>query len=63
MDDEELGVLKRSLLKQLREEDLAVHSIDVLRDRVSILKAEIVRTEEMIRHKKTAHEDADSFFS
>lgn len=63
MDDEDLDIPKRSLLKQLRDEDISVHSIDVLRDRVSILKAEIIRTEEMIRHKKTAHEAADSFFN
>ncbi len=63
MDDDELDIPKGSLLKQLTEEDLDGHSIEALGDRVTVLKAEIDRTEEAIRNKKTAHAYADSFFN
>lgn len=63
MEDEELDIPKGSLLKQLTDEDLSVHSIEALGDRLTVLKAEITRTEDAIGSKKTAHADADSFFS
>ena len=63
MDDDELDIPKGSLLKQLTDEDLSVHSIEALENRVSALKSEIERTEEAIKNKKTAHADADSFFN
>ncbi len=62
MDDEELDIPKGSLLKQLMDEDLSVHSLEALDDRVSVLKVEIKRTEQAIESKKAAHTDADSFF-
>ncbi len=62
MDDEELDIPKGSLLKQITDEDLTVHSIEALESRVAVLKSEIERTEEAIKNKKTAHADADSFF-
>lgn len=63
MDDEELDIPKGSLLKQLTDEDLSVHSIDNLKTRVAILKAEIERTEHEVKNKKSAHSDADSIFN
>jgi len=63
MDDDELDIPKGSLLKQLMQEDLTVHSLDGLGDRISVLKAEIARAEKEIADKKTAHSDADSFFN
>jgi len=62
MDDDEIDIPKGSLLKQLIQEDLSVHSVDALRDRIAVLKAELERTEQEIGNKKTAHADADSFF-
>ena len=62
MDDNEIDIPKGSLLKQLVDEDLTVHSIKALDDRIAVLKAEIVRTEAEQGNKKTAHADADSFF-
>lgn len=62
MDEDEFEVPKKSLLKQLRNEDLEIHSIDVLDDRIAILKSEIMRTEHEKTRKKTAHVTADSLF-
>lgn len=62
MDDEELDIPKGSILKQLTDEDLTVHSVEALNDRVTVLKAEILRTESEIQNKKNAYADADSFF-
>ena len=62
MDDDELDTPKGSLLKELTLEDLTVHSVNALKDRIKVLEAEIKRTEQEIDHKKTAHADADSFF-
>ena len=62
MDDDELDIPKGSLLKQLMDEDLTVHSLEALNDRITVLKSEIERTETEQGNKKTAHEDADSFF-
>ena len=62
MDDDELDIPKGSLLKQLMQEDLAVHSLEGLGDRIRVLKSEITRTEQEIADKKTAHGDADSLF-
>ncbi|MCC3860047.1 DUF1192 domain-containing protein [Pseudemcibacter aquimaris] len=62
MNDEELDIPKGSILKQLNEEDLTVHSVEALNDRVAVLKAEILRTESEIQNKKNAYADADSFF-
>lgn len=62
MDDEELDIPKGSILKQLTDEDLTVHSVKALNDRMTVLKAEIMRTESEIQNKKNAYADADSFF-
>lgn len=62
MDDEELDIPKGSLLKDLTIEDLTIHSVDALKERVKVLEIEIKRTVQEIEHKKTAHIDADSFF-
>ena len=63
MDDDELDIPKGSLLKQLTDEDLSVHSLEALDTRISVLKSEIERTEEAIKGKKSAHAEADSFFN
>ncbi|MDG1709536.1 MAG: DUF1192 domain-containing protein [Emcibacteraceae bacterium] len=60
--DDELELPKGSLLKQLSGEDLSVHSVEVLHIRISVLNAEIGRTEAEISNKKSAHSDADSIF-
>ena len=45
MSDEELDIPKGSLLKQLMDEDLEVHSVEALNDRITILNSEIERSE------------------
>ncbi len=62
MDDDELDIPKGSLLKQLTDEDLEVHSVEALMNRVNVLKTEIERTDAEINNKKNAYADADSFF-
>lgn len=63
MDDDELDIPKGSLLKQLTDEDLEVHSVEALKNRINVLKTEIERTETEINNKKNAYADADSFFN
>ncbi len=63
MDDDELDIPKESILRQLTKEDLSVHSIDALEDRIAILKSEVVRTEREKAHKKNVHVEADSLFT
>ncbi|MDA7569272.1 DUF1192 domain-containing protein [Emcibacteraceae bacterium] len=63
MDDDELDIPKGSLLKQLTDEDLEVHSVEALKNRINVLKMEIERTEAEIKNKKNAYADADSFFN
>jgi uncharacterized small protein (DUF1192 family) len=62
MDDDELDIPRGSLLKQLTDEDLEVHSVEALKNRINVLGAEIKRTEDEIKNKKNAYSDADSFF-
>lgn len=62
MDDEELNIPKESLLKQLMNEDLEIHSVEALADRITVLKAEIKRSEDEISNKKSAQAEADSLF-
>lgn len=62
MDDDELDIPKGSLLKQLTDEDLEVHSVEALKNRINVLKTEIERTDAEINNKKNAYADADSFF-
>jgi len=61
--DDDFDRPKVPLLKQLVKEDLSVHSIESLDDRIAILKSEVRRTEIEKAHKKTAHADADSLFN
>lgn len=63
MDEEDLALPKGSLLKQLSDEDLSVHSVDALRNRISVLKSELDRSELEINNKKDAHADANNIFS
>lgn len=62
MDDDELDIPKGSLLKQLTSEDLEIHSVEALKNRMNVLNAEIKRTEDEINNKKSAHSEADSLF-
>lgn len=62
MSDEELDIPKGSLLKQLMDEDLEVHSVEALNDRITILNSEIERSELEIKNKKGALTDANSIF-
>ncbi|MDC1090120.1 DUF1192 family protein [Emcibacteraceae bacterium] len=63
MDDDELDIPKGSLLKQLTDEELEVHSVEALKNRINVLKLEIERTDAEINNKKNAYSDADSFFN
>ena len=63
MDDEELEVPIGSALKLLMQEDLVIHSINALEDRIRILDDEIVRAREEIESKKRAQKDANNIFS
>jgi uncharacterized small protein (DUF1192 family) len=60
--DEELKIPKGTALKQLIEEDLEVHSIETLNNRLEILKSEIRRTQGAIKNKKSASDAANSIF-
>tara|TARA_R110002096_G_scaffold416576_3_gene619768 strand:- start:214721 stop:214912 length:192 start_codon:yes stop_codon:yes gene_type:complete len=62
MNDDELDIPKGSHLKELTLEDLTVHSVAALKERIKVLEAEVKRTEQEIDQKKTAHADADSLF-
>ena len=63
MDDEELEVPVGSALKLLMQEDLEIHSIDALEDRIRILDGELVRARAEIERKKKAQNDANNIFS
>lgn len=63
MDDDELDIPKGSLLKQLTDEDLEVHSVEALKNRINVLQLEIERTDAEINNKKNAYADADSIFN
>ena len=62
MDDDELDMPRGSFLKQLTDEDLEVHSVEALKNRINALGEEIKRTEDEIKNKKNAYSDADNFF-
>ncbi len=63
MDDEELEIPIGSALKLLMQEDLVIHSVDALKDRIQILEAEIIRARTEVERKKKAQEDANDIFS
>jgi uncharacterized small protein (DUF1192 family) len=60
MDEQEL----RPLRKKVHEigEDLALHSVEELKERVEALKAEIARLEAAIGAKQASKNAADTFF-
>ena len=62
MDDEESELLKGSSLEDVCREDLAIHSIEYLRERIDLLKAEITRTEAEISSKHGARSAAEDIF-
>lgn len=63
MSDDELDIPKGSLLKQLTNEDLTVHSVEALETRIMILNLEVERSALEIKNKKGALTDANSIFN
>ncbi|MBT6032305.1 MAG: DUF1192 family protein [Kordiimonadaceae bacterium] len=61
--DEELEIAKGSPLKLLTEEDLVVHSVEILKIRIETLNQEVVRTKAAIKDKESASNAANSIFS
>ena len=63
MKDDELNIIKGSILEKLIHEDLTVHSLEALNNRVKVLKSEINRTALAISEKQNALTSANSIFS
>lgn len=49
-------------LTQLQRENLDPQSVDELEERISVLKTEIARTEQVIESKRNTRQTADDFF-
>lgn len=62
MDEEEFDLPKSSPLIQMMKEELDVHSVESLKERIKALKAEIIRTEQEINNKGSARETAEDIF-
>lgn len=62
MDEDEFDLPQNSPLKSLLGEDISVHSLEVLRQRISALKAEISRCEREMDNKKNVKSAADILF-
>lgn len=62
MDLDDLLRKKTGPLTDLETEDLSTISVEELEDRISRLKAEIVRTETEITAKQASRAAADAFF-
>ncbi|WP_321393207.1 DUF1192 domain-containing protein [Emcibacter sp.] len=62
MDDEEFELLKGSSLQDVCREDLSVHSVEYLKERIGLLKVEITRTEAEIQNKQGARIVAEDIF-
>lgn len=62
MDEDEFDLPQASPLKSLLGEDLTVHSVEALQQRMTVLKAEISRTAREIENKKNVKSAADIFF-
>ena len=60
--DDEGTLAKNSPLVLMQSEELEVHSVAVLKNRLEALKAEISRTERAIADKGDAKQSAESFF-
>ena len=63
MKDDELNILESSIYEKLIHEDLTVHSLEALNNRVKVLKSEINRTVLAISEKQNALTSANSIFS
>ncbi|MDG1004686.1 MAG: DUF1192 family protein [Emcibacteraceae bacterium] len=63
MKDDELNILESSIYEKLIHEDLTVHSLEALNNRVKVLKSEINRTALAISEKQNALTSANSIFS
>ncbi len=61
-DDEDIELPKGSILDQLSKEELEVHSVEALKERLVVLKAEMKRTETTIEDKGDAKNTAESLF-
>ncbi|MBL4800996.1 MAG: DUF1192 domain-containing protein [Emcibacter sp.] len=60
--DDEIFFPKNGPIAIMRMEDLSVHSVEILKKRLEVLKIEILRTEQAIIHKGDARESAENFF-
>ena len=63
MKDDELNILESSIYEKLIHEDLTVHSLEALNNRVKVLKSEINRTALAINEKQNARSSANNIFS
>ncbi len=62
MDEEELAISKGSPLKLLSQEDLELDSVELLEQRILLLKKEIERSKDAISHKQSALNLANNIF-
>ncbi|MCK5424808.1 MAG: DUF1192 domain-containing protein [Emcibacter sp.] len=60
--DDDFPLAKNSPIMEMMKEDLATHSVEVLKARLQALGSEIDRTEQAITDKGAAKESAESFF-
>ncbi len=60
--DEDAAQSLTDTLKALSGEDLTLHSIEALHERIAVLSAEMTRTQAMIENKKSSRADAEAFF-
>ena len=63
MKDDEFNIIKGSIQEKLIHEDLTVHSLETLNNRVKLLKSEINRTALAINEKQNARSSANNIFS
>lgn len=60
--DDDFPLAKNSPIMVMMKEDLATHSVEVLKARLQALGSEIDRTKQAITDKGDAKESAESFF-
>ncbi len=60
--EDDLPLAKDSPLVMMMKEDLAVHSVEVLKARLESLRTEIDRTNQALADKGDAKQSAESFF-
>ncbi len=62
MDGDDFDIPADCYLMLMIEEELSVHCVDVLKDRIKILRQEISRTEEAISLKSVGKIEAEQLF-